>query len=244
MTSRIAHLQHIEKTGRLVVSLEVGRGDTLHRLLIDEVTQPGRFIETGYGHLYQHTDGGWGWPGASFGTHAVAIQYRVQAPALRSEFWVDDPPSTFGTEKIAPADLVPHLWAAGFRTEAHLTNGLAIAAGESGYFVRARNWLPSSGFRPAGTVIGVEGPAAAWNHDHTQQGHSDRGLYQINTRFHFRFDDAQCDDPAEAAKVLWSMTGGGVDWRAWGWAKPIEEHYAKHFPAARTIVQAFLAAKS
>lgn len=242
MTSSIAHLAHDRKTGRLTISLEVGRGDTLHRLLIDEVTQPGRFEETVYGWIYKHNDQQWGYPGSTFGPHQVAIQYRVQAPALKTSYEVGDPPSTLGHGRIAPEDLVPMLWDAGFRDE-HLLWGLAIARGESAYWYLARNWLPSSGFRPAGTVIGVPGPDAAWNQDHTQQGHSDRGLFQVNSRFHGRFTDYQCDDPPQACAVLWSMTGGGVDWRAWGMSKPIDEWYGRFFDELRPVVETFLSTK-
>lgn len=254
MTTRIALVSFDAKTGRTTVSLDVPIGDTSHVLVVDGARQPGKFVETHWvGALYQHPDGVWGWPGASYGGHTIKIQYRTAAQPLldTTSLNVGDPPPTLGTDRVWPAEnLLPFLWDAGFRSERDLLYGLGIAVGEGGLYTHARNWLPSQGFRPAGDTLGVEGPAAAWNSGHSQQGSSDRGLFQVNWYYHSQYSDAQCDNPAEACRVLFTMTGGGADWSAWGFGAG-GEHYSQYFdaavhgyPALRPLVQTFIASKT
>jgi len=88
----------------------------------------------------------------------------------------------------------------------------------------------------------VQGPPAAWNRDHTQQGHSDRGLFQYNSYWFRHLTDAVCDDPALACTALKAHTDKN-GWGSWGWGKPIDEHYGQFMPELRPIVQQFLASK-
>ncbi len=254
MTTTIALAAHDRKTGRATVSAARGENDSNLLLLVDERVRLGTFIDTPYGALYRHTDGQWGLPDLGYGPHTFAVSYETRSAAASppAQAFVLNPPSTLGTDRIPvahPEQLLPHLWDAGFRTERDLLYGLAIAVGEGGLYLKARNWVPDIGFRAPGTVLGVEGPAAAWNADHTQQGHSDRGVYQINSKAWPAIPDADCDDPAKASKRVYEMSRAGTNWSPWGFGEG-GEHYSQYFdapahgyPALRPLVKAFLASK-
>lgn len=243
---------------RLIVDIGPEEGESTPRLVVDGIQRPGTFVPTIYGTLFQDTDGQWGLRGLGYGPHTVRIRWqRTTILGIRKgaridvpDVFVPNPPATLAGPRLwPPQNLLPYLWQAGFATEQQLLNALSIAVGESGLYTKARNWLPSQGFRPGTDVIGVWGPTAAWNVDHSQQGSSDRGLFQVNWYYHKQFTDRQCDDPEIACQTLWTMTGGGKDWRAWGFGAGAE-HYSQYwdtaahgYPALRPLVQAFLATK-
>jgi hypothetical protein len=137
---------------------------------------------------------------------------------------------------------------AGFRTEGKLTAVVAIAVAESSLRTNARNWHPEYGLRPAGTSLGVTGPASVWNASRTRQQHSDRGLWQISSRWWPQYSDAQTDDPAKAAGIVFSISKGGADFSKWdaykyGSAKEHFDQARKGWPAIRPKVRAFLSSR-
>jgi hypothetical protein len=244
--SEYALVKYDEKIQRTVISIKTTVGDNSFKLWVDDKRKDGTFEVTGYGTLYRHTDGEWGYPGGAYGLHDFRIKYR-QPAEFGINVMIDDPLPTLGNQRIWPAqNLLPYLWNAGFKTETQLLSALAIAVGEGGLYTKARNWLPSSGFRPSTDVIGVLGPESAWNSDHTRQGHSDRGLFQINSRWHFRFSDAECDDPTRACQIIYEMSANGTNFEAWGFGEGAS-YYSKYwdasvhgYPALRPLVQQFL----
>lgn len=261
-STHVAFLSYDAHTQRAGLSMDVAEGDTVGPLIIDGgPKQPGMFTGSSYGWVYFGGDGLPGIPNLGYGPHVLTI--RCQSTSgdgtsstattrnIVAQIGVPDPPPTFGDGRLDyhhPEVLLPFLWNAGFRDHDHLMWGMAIAEGESGLWPHARNWLPSSGFRPAGTVVGVQGPAAAWDAPHLRQGHSDRGLFQINSKAWPKFPDNACDDPAFACALVWAMTRSGSDWSAWGFGAGAA-HYARFFdgdggyPPLRPLVAAFLASK-
>ncbi len=245
MTSRIAFTDYSRKSGRATISVALDVEDTLRALIYDGGTRaPGTFVETPYGWLYKHSDGEWGLPGLGYGEHPIAVRKTrgTTTTQMVATITVGKPPSTLGTDKITPQALLAVLWSVGFHTEIALLNALSIARGESGFYVKARNWLPGDGFRPAGTQIGVEGPAAAWNQNHTLQGHSDRGLWQFNSKAWPSVQDWQTDDPLEAARVVWVASKQGTEWKPWGFDED-EHHYDSFHAELQPFVSQFLATK-
>jgi hypothetical protein len=108
-----------------------------------------------------------------------------------------------------------------------------------------RNWHPEHGYRPASAVIGVQGPASVWNASHTQQLNSDRGLWQISSRWWPNISDAQADNPASAAVHIFNISNSGRDFSPWdsyvrGNSKSYYDRSVDGYPALRPLVQAFL----
>jgi Lysozyme like domain len=137
---------------------------------------------------------------------------------------------------------------AGFRTEAQLTAVVSIGIAESSLIVKARKWHPEHGFRRATDVIGVHGPASVWNATRTQQLHSDRGIWQISSRFWPMYRDTRVDDPARAAVVVWEISNHGRNFMHWDTykAQVAQKHYdaaVAGWPAVRPLVQKFLASE-
>ena len=137
---------------------------------------------------------------------------------------------------------------AGFRSEAKLVAIVAIGVAESSLRTKARNWHPEYGLRAASHRIGMTGPASAWNASHTRQQHSDRGLFQISSRWWPQYSDAQTDDPATAARIAFSISRSGTDFAKWdtykyGSAKQHFDQARDGWPAIRPKVRAFLASR-
>ena len=120
-----------------------------------------------------------------------------------------------GGPKLKIADVLPIAYAAGFHTEAQLTAVVSIGIAESSLRVHARKWHPEYGYRPKSAVIGVQGPENVWNSTHTQQLNSDRGLWQISSHWWPQYSDAQTDDPAQAAAIMWTISKHGTDFSPW-----------------------------
>jgi hypothetical protein len=124
-----------------------------------------------------------------------------------------DPPSTYSGTHLTPRQAMEYEWAAGFHTQQQLVTVTAIGMAESGLVTGTRNWHPEFGYRPASDVIGVQGPASVWNGN--RQMHSDRGVWQISTHFWPQYTDAQTDNPASAAKLMWAISNHGTDFTPW-----------------------------
>jgi hypothetical protein len=152
-------------------------------------------------------------------------------------------------EQLTIPQAIPFAYDAGFHTEDQLVTVVSIGVAESSLWTKFRHWHPEYGYRPATDVIGVQGPSTVWNADHTQQVHSDRGLWQISTHWWPQYNDARSDDPAEAARVVWEMSKGGTDFRPWdSWYKnkTAQRHYDEAYngwPAVRPLVRQFLATR-
>lgn len=154
---------------------------------------------------------------------------------------------------VTPADrqltigeAAKYAYDAGFRTEAQLVDVVAIAVSESSLRTLARKWHPEYGYRPTYDEIGVEGPSSAWNAAHTQQVHSDRGLWQISSRAWPQYADIQTDDPAEAARLVWIISKHGTYFGLWDSYKTgmVQKHATSAYdgwPAIQPIVHNFLA---
>jgi Lysozyme like domain len=135
---------------------------------------------------------------------------------------------------------------AGFRSEQQLVAIVSIAIAESSLVTNQRHWHPEYGYRLATDVIGVAGPSSVWDASHTRQLHSDRGLFQISSRWWPEFTDRQCDDPDQAARIAFVLSKGGVDFSLWDTyeSQSAQSHYDRStngWPAVRPIVRLFLA---
>jgi len=76
-----------------------------------------------------------------------------------------------------------------------LIHAIAVALAESSGYTGARNVNPATETNPQATT--------------------DRGLWQINDYWHPEVTDAQADDPLEAARAAFRISGGGTDWSQW-----------------------------
>lgn len=92
---------------------------------------------------------------------------------------------------LTPAQIAGHAAAAGFTGEG-LRWAVAVALAESGGNTTARH------VNGSGRTASV-----------------DRGLWQINTRWHPEVTDAQAYDPAGAAKAAYAISKAGRDWHEW-----------------------------
>lgn len=150
--------------------------------------------------------------------------------------------------KLTVAGVLPYAYAAGFRTETQLATAASIAIAESSLNTHARKWHPEYGYRPRSALIGVQGPASVWNSTHTQQLHSDRGLWQISSRAWPNYSDAQTDDPTRAAALAWTLSKHGANFSPWhvytaGLSQRHLNAAVNGFPAVLPIVRTFLASK-
>jgi hypothetical protein len=124
-----------------------------------------------------------------------------------------DPPSTYSGAKLTVRQAMEAAYRAGFHTEKQLVTVAAIGIAESGLVTGTRNWHPEFGYRPASAVIGVRGPASVWNGN--RQMHADRGVWQISSHYWPQYKDAQTDNPATAAKIMFSISEQGTDFSPW-----------------------------
>ena len=126
-----------------------------------------------------------------------------------------DPPSTYVGTRLTIAQAIQAAYAAGFHNADQLVTVVGIGEAESSLTTGTRNWHPEYGFRPASDAIGVAGPADVWNANHTQQMQSDRGVWQISSRWWPQYTDAQTDNPAQAAAIVYSISKQGTDFTPW-----------------------------
>jgi hypothetical protein len=143
--------------------------------------------------------------------------------------------------------VMQYLYDAGFVSEEPLVAGTAVAIAESELYVSARNWHPEKGYRPESDLITVKGPAAVWRDG--CQLHSDRGIWQIASYWHSFYSDSETDDPARAAAIAFSLSGGGTDFNLWTSFSggSAQKHFDRSFqgwPALRPLVRRFLAFQS
>lgn len=133
---------------------------------------------------------------------------------------------------------------AGFTTSDQLLAVLAIGVAESSLWSAARKWHPEYGYRPITDIIGVRGPPDVWKNG--RQMNSDRGLWQISSHWWPKHADAECDNVARAAHLVFDISEGGRNFRIWDPFKAgrVQRHYDVAFngwPALRPVVDDFLA---
>jgi hypothetical protein len=184
---------------------------------------------------------------------AIAFAATACSSTKSSRKTINFPSSTESREltragvQLTIPQTIQFAYDAGFHTEEQLVTVVSIGIAEGALWTQWRHWHAEYGFRPARDLIGVQGPDYVWNSSHTQQVHSDRGVWQISTHWWGKYTDARSDDPAEAAKVVWEMSKGGTDWRPWdSWykSKNAQRHYDEAYdgwPPVRPQVRQFLA---
>lgn len=91
--------------------------------------------------------------------------------------------------KISDMAIAQAALAAGFAAGTPATTAVAVALAESGGNTTARN--------------------------RNSDGSVDRGLWQINSKWHPEVSDAQADNPATAAQAAFRISGSGRNWRPW-----------------------------
>lgn len=115
---------------------------------------------------------------------------------------------------------------AGFRSESRLVTVTALAIEESALDPMARHYHLEYG-----------------------PGQYDRGLWQISTHWFPQYTDAECDDPAKAARIVYTLSGGGGNFAPWdaynsGLAQAHYDQSLRGWPAVRPLVKRFLAQRS
>ena len=152
---------------------------------------------------------------------------------------VAQPSSTHAGVALTVDQALLYAYRAGFHTVSELQAVVGIGEAESSLVTQTRRWHPEYGCRPASNAIGVLGPATVWNTAHTQQMHSDRGVWQISSHFWPQYTDAQTDNPATAAQATWEISSHGTDFGRWDTYPSPALSVA---PSAATV-QAFLATR-
>lgn len=155
----------------------------------------------------------------------------------------DEDNPVYPTHQLSFVEVLVAAEEAGFTTEKQLLAMLAIAVSESSLWSADRNFHREYGLRPATDVIGVHGSDDMWVGD--QQYHSDRGVWQISSKWWPMFPDLTCDSPALAAEAAWILSQHGTDFHLWDPYKNgvAQRHYDIAFdgwPALRPIVREFL----
>jgi hypothetical protein len=147
-----------------------------------------------------------------------------------------DPPSTYAGVKLTVRQAMQAAYRAGFHTEKQLVTVAAIGLAESGLTTGTRNWHPEFGYRPAGAVIGVQGPASVWSGG--RQMHADRGVWQISSHYWPQYTDAQTDNPVSAARIMFSISSQGRDFSPWNTftGGDSDSHTAGLGPIARAVI--------
>lgn len=178
-------------------------------------------------------------PATQLPTGSPAVLTAQSAPSVSI-------PSTYAGDLISIPLTIDLAYRAGFRSEDALTAAVGLAIAESGLWTAARHWKPSEGFRPASDTIGVAGPPEAWSTDNKRQVHSDRGLWQLSSRWWGQFSDRAADSPADAAKAAFTVSRNGTDFSLWDSFRSGEaqKHYDEEYdgwPAIRPMVREFLA---
>lgn len=173
---------------------------------------------------------------------AFALGTLTAAPAAAN------PNKTYEGRKLSVAETMSIVYDAGFRDERTLLTVTSIAIAESSLYTRLRHWHPEHGYRPAGSVLGVQGPSWVWSSAGTQ-AHADRGLFQIHSYYWPQYTDAMTDDPAQAARLVHAISKGGTDFTPWhaytsGDAQRSWDAAYNGWPALRPLVRAFLSERS
>jgi hypothetical protein len=175
----------------------------------------------------------------------AALVVAVLGAVMHGASAASDPPSTYAGAHLTPRQAMQYAYSAGFHSENQLVTVTAIGIAESGLVTGTRNWHPEFGYRPASDVIGVQGPASVWNGN--RQMHSDRGVWQISSHFWPQYSDAQTDDPAKAAKVMFAISHNGTDFSPWntftggdadGYANGSHNGWPALGPIARDVIAA------
>jgi hypothetical protein len=176
----------------------------------------------------------------------VTIALGTVAGLMQFASAASDPPSTYSGTRLTAKQAAQYAYRAGFRTENQILTVVAIGIVESGLVTQARNWHPEFGYRPASHAIGVRGPGSVWNGN--RQMHSDRGAWQISSRWWPQYSDAQADNPATAAKAMYAISRNGTNFSLWdtyksGEAQRYFDGARGGWPALRPIVRAVIAAR-
>jgi hypothetical protein len=148
------------------------------------------------------------------GRLAIAtLVLAVLGAVMHTASAASDPRSTYAGTRLTAKQAMQYAYKAGFHTQKQLVTVTAIGIAESGLVTKTRNWHPEFGYRPASNVIGVRGPGSVWNGN--RQMHSDRGVWQISSHFWSKYSDAQTDNPASAAKIMFAISRHGTDFSPW-----------------------------
>lgn len=124
-------------------------------------------------------------------------------------------PSTFTGVHLTETQAIHLAFDAGFHGVEQVRTVVGIGKAESALWSQARRWHPDFGCRSHSDVIGVQGPAGAWDSTHFRQLHSDRGWLQWSSHFHGEVTDAQADDPPTAAAHMFVVSKSGTDFHEW-----------------------------
>jgi hypothetical protein len=143
----------------------------------------------------------------------AALVIAVLGAAMHTASAAPDPPSTYAGTRLTVRQAMQAAYRAGFRSERQLVTVTAIGIAESSLVTRTRNWHPEFGYRSASAAIGVQGPASAWSGN--RQMHADRGVWQISSHWWPQYSDAQTDNPATAARIMFSISRRGTDFSPW-----------------------------
>jgi tetratricopeptide (TPR) repeat protein len=159
-----------------------------------------------------------------------------------------DPPTIYAGPRPSIPALVAVAYDAGFKSEETLRLAVAVAIGESGVWTATRNWKPDWGYRQCDDEITVIGPLSAWSDDQCQM-HSDRGLWQIASKWWPQYLDGDTDDPKKAAAAVFKISKGGTDFTAWdsyqsGYAQSLFDKSHDGWPALTPIVANYLQSKA
>jgi hypothetical protein len=117
-------------------------------------------------------------------------------------------------------------YAAGFDSEETLLPAVAIAVSESELWTSARNWKPEWGFRDGDEPITIAGPADVWTPGKRQM-HSDRGLWQVASRWWPEYPDCFVDDPMASARFVYRISEQGTNFDHWD--SFVSGHAQKHY---------------
>jgi hypothetical protein len=142
-----------------------------------------------------------------------ALVLAVLGALVHTASAAPDPPSTYAGTRLTVRQAMRAAYRAGFRTERQLVTVTAIGIAESGLVTRTRNWHPEFGYRSASAAIGVQGPGSVWSSN--RQMHADRGVWQISSHWWPQYTDAQTDNPATAARIMFSISRRGTDFSPW-----------------------------
>jgi hypothetical protein len=175
----------------------------------------------------------------------VTIALGTVAGLMQLASAASDPPSTYSGTRLTAKQAAQYAYNAGFRTENQILAVVSIGIVESGLVTQARNWHPEFGYRPASDAIGVQGPGSVWSGN--RQMHSDRGAWQISSRWWPQYTDAQADNPAAAAKAMYAISRNGTNFSLWdtyksGEAQEYFDGAHGSWPALRPVVRAVIAA--
>jgi len=137
------------------------------------------------------------------------------------------PASTYSGQTRTLDQKFQYLWDAGFNTASDLQIGAAIAIAESSSDIGCRNWhgggtspAASFGYRTENIntmTFLITVPAGAKWTDGSSITHvmrSDRGMWQISDHYYPQYTDAQCDDPATAARIV-KLIHDAFGWSQW-----------------------------